>query len=245
MSLRGTAFLALWNDFDSALQDEYECRHTFEHVPERLNSPGFVRAKRYAASDRADHKYFTLYELEKLDALQTTAYKELIDRPSSWSTEMRKSFRDFLRFPCEPLVTAGMGTGGALGTFVFSLESDTDEVAAALTALLQDFLMQGRVTMFRVGVTHGNPGYKVFQQSFSGGSDRTVFTAIVEGTNRSLLDDCGANLLSSLSSQFPSLEKLRWETFDLLYAISKDELPAERPSRLPPREDLQRRFRPA
>ena len=245
MSLRGTAFLALWNDFDSALQDEYECWHTFEHVPERLSSPGFVRARRYAASDRTDHKYFTLYELENLDALQTAAYQELIDRPTQWSTEMRKSFRDFLRFPCEPVASAGLGIGGALGTFVFSLENHAKGMPDTLIAALQELLMQGRVTMFRVGVTRGNPGYKVFQQAFSGNPGRTVFTMLVEGTDRSLLDNCGAQLSALLSEKFPAHDRLRWETFNFLYTISKDELPAATPLRLPPREDLRLLFRKA
>ncbi|MGH6761027.1 MAG: hypothetical protein ACRECW_05485 [Phyllobacterium sp.] len=245
MSHRGTAFLALWNDFDPAMQEEYECWHTFEHVPERLSSPGFVQARRYAANNRKDHRYFTLYELENLDALATTAYQELIDSPTSWSAEMRKSFHDFLRFPCEPVATEGMGMGGVLGTFVFSLDGDASEVPSMLTAELHRLLAQGSIAIFRVGVTRGNPGYKVFQQSFDGTADSTVFTVIVEGTSSALLDECGVQLSTKLDEQFPSLKKLRWETFDFLYAISKAELLAAKASRLPPREDLRRVFHPA
>lgn len=41
MTLKGCAFLALWNDFDPGRDAEYNCWHTFEHVP-----PGATAARR-------------------------------------------------------------------------------------------------------------------------------------------------------------------------------------------------------
>ena len=54
MTLKGTGFLALWNDFDPEREAEYECWHTFEHVPERVGIPGFEqqRARTAAISRR-------------------------------------------------------------------------------------------------------------------------------------------------------------------------------------------------
>ena len=47
MSLKGTAFLALWNDIAAARDAEYNLWHTREHVPERLSVPGILTGKRY------------------------------------------------------------------------------------------------------------------------------------------------------------------------------------------------------
>jgi hypothetical protein len=60
MPLRGSGFLALWNDFDPAREAEYECWHTFEHVPERVGIPGFLSGRRYRAAERSESQYFTL-----------------------------------------------------------------------------------------------------------------------------------------------------------------------------------------
>ena len=114
MSSRGAAFLALWNGFDPALLDEYECWHTFEHVPERLSVPGFLSARRYAADQGESRRFFTLYEIETLEVLETLAYQRLVDQPTSWSAEMRRSFRDFRRYPCRRVAMAGYGLSGAV-----------------------------------------------------------------------------------------------------------------------------------
>jgi hypothetical protein len=50
MALKGSAFLALWNDFDPARDEEYNCWHTFEHVPERVGIEGVVSGRRYIAA---------------------------------------------------------------------------------------------------------------------------------------------------------------------------------------------------
>ena len=52
MALRGSAFLALWNDFDPARDAEYNCWHTFEHVPERVGIEGILAGRRYVAMEQ-------------------------------------------------------------------------------------------------------------------------------------------------------------------------------------------------
>ena len=103
MSLNGAAFLALWNDFDPALDAEYDCWHTFEHVPERVGIAGILSGRRYVARERERWRYFTLYELESLAALDGPEYADVVERPTAWSASMRPSFRNFLRSPCATL----------------------------------------------------------------------------------------------------------------------------------------------
>lgn len=117
MSLRGAAFLALWNDIDPARDGEYNLWHTREHVPERVTVPGIHSGRRYVAAQAATQRYFTLYELETLSVLSSPAYKHLVDNPTPWSRSMRPSFRNFLRYPCTTTLSLGRGNGGALATF--------------------------------------------------------------------------------------------------------------------------------
>jgi hypothetical protein len=56
MTLKGSAFLALWNDFDPARDAEYNCWHTYEHVPERVGIEGILTGRRYIARERAERR---------------------------------------------------------------------------------------------------------------------------------------------------------------------------------------------
>ncbi|WP_296558395.1 hypothetical protein [Pigmentiphaga sp.] len=114
MALAGTAFLALFNGFDPARDDEYNVWHSVEHVPERLTMPGIVRARRYVNRQDAGLPYFTLYELASIDAMYSAAYLHLIMHPTAWTQRMRVSFGRFLRAPCRTLASQGDGMGAAM-----------------------------------------------------------------------------------------------------------------------------------
>ena len=92
MSLKGTAFLALWNDIAAARDAEYNLWHTREHVPERVSAQGFHGARRYVNRDHAYHRYFTLYDVATLDAFASTEYRDLLENPTPWSQSMRPDF---------------------------------------------------------------------------------------------------------------------------------------------------------
>jgi len=110
----GAAFLALWNDLAHGREAEYDTWHTREHLPERVAAPGFLGGRRYAASAHPTHRWFTLYDVERLDAFETPAYRDLLRSPTAWSASMRPDFRNFLRVPCTRLGAAGFGFGAAL-----------------------------------------------------------------------------------------------------------------------------------
>ncbi len=108
------AFLALWNDLAPGREAEYEEWHAREHVPERVAAPGFRAGRRYRDPAHPTHRWFTLYELEGLDSLETPEYRDLLANPTPWSASMRPDFRHFLRAPCVQAARAGHGMGAAL-----------------------------------------------------------------------------------------------------------------------------------
>lgn len=129
MALAGSAFLALFNDFDPARDEEYNEWHSREHVPERLGVPGMLRARRYVNRADAAFPYFTLYEMDSAAVMQSAPYLHLLDHPTPWSAKMRPSFRRFLRIPCRGLATAGEGLAGSIAVFVFEGEGASDWAA--------------------------------------------------------------------------------------------------------------------
>jgi hypothetical protein len=126
MALIGSAFLALFNDFDPARDEEYNEWHSREHVPERLTVPGIARARRYVSRDDAQFPYFTLYEMESTATMLSQPYLHLLDHPSRWSATMRPSFRQFLRIPCGSMASVGEGLAGSIATFVLEGSADDD-----------------------------------------------------------------------------------------------------------------------
>lgn len=99
MTLRPKAALALWNDVDRVRDHEYERWHAIEHVPERVWAPGFLAATRYLNLFDEGPRYFTLYELNTLDALGSPEYRDLVVHPTPWSASMRTSMFHFIRKP--------------------------------------------------------------------------------------------------------------------------------------------------
>ena len=114
MPLAGRALLVLWNDVRRDREVEYDRWHTIEHVPERVAVPGFLGGRRYVDRTRERHRYFTLYELASLAALDTDEYRDLVAHPTPWSTSMRPDFANFVRVPASVVASEGDGIGAAV-----------------------------------------------------------------------------------------------------------------------------------
>ena len=115
MPLAGHAFLALWNDIADARVADYDQWHTLEHVPERASVSGFRGARRYVNRDHAWHRYFTLYDVDRLEAFDHPEYRDLVECPTPWTQSMRPDFSNFLRAICMVTYSEGTGIGGAIG----------------------------------------------------------------------------------------------------------------------------------
>jgi hypothetical protein len=145
------AVLALWNDIDPVRMDEYERWHAIEHVPERVWVPGFVAATRYVADAGDQPRYFTLYELQSLECLETAAYLELVAEPTPWSASMRPAFTSFHRAACPLVVDIGTGSGAGLIAFRVVWTSAQAPATAALQAVASALFEHGDVTRVQIG----------------------------------------------------------------------------------------------
>ena len=116
MALRGTAFNAIWHDFDSDWEAEYEQWHTIEHMPERLGIPGFLFGRRYVNRSLALYRWFTLYQAEDTTVFTSDAYLERLNNPTEWSLKIHPHFQNFLRCASEVSQSTGVGYPQYLST---------------------------------------------------------------------------------------------------------------------------------
>jgi hypothetical protein len=244
MTLKGSAFLALWNDFDSSRDAEYNCWHTFEHVPERVGIEGILSGRRYIAPERGQQRYFTLYELEGLAALEGREYSIVVDRPTEWSQSMRPSFSNFLRLPCTTILTLGLGLAGSIATFRVDVPRTMKDLdAGTATVLLQPFLESAGITAMHLGLADTKARFPVKNVVPSDSANDKQYVLLVEGLDRRELERIAPRIGETLHQGFAANRAIAWETFELAFVIERSELPSSTTERQPPRPDLQHRWR--
>jgi hypothetical protein len=242
MTLKGTAFLALWNDFDPGRDEEYNCWHTFEHVPERVGIEGILSGRRYVARERAEKRYFTLYELAELAALDGPQYADVVDRPTEWSAAMRPWFRNFLRSPCEMVLTVGAGEAGSIATFRFGVTREIDARSAkvALEPLLESSGITA-VHLGRVDTTAKFPVPNAVSPGSAAGAMQHVL--LVEGLDRAELEAAAPRISDALASGLGAVQPVAWEGYDLAFGIERSGLRSLTTARQPARPDLRERWK--
>jgi hypothetical protein len=242
MTLKGSAFLALWNDFDPARDAEYNCWHTYEHVPERVGIEGILTGRRYIARERAERRYFTLYELDGLAALNGAQYQDVVDRPTGWSAAMRPSFRNFLRSPCTTVLTLGAGLAGSIATFRFGAgrAPDVGAATAALAPLIESSGITG-VHLGRVDETAKFPVQNAVSPASAASALQCVLLA--EGLERAELETAAPRIAEGLKRGLGADEPVAWEGYDFAFVIDRSGLRSPTSARQPPRPDLRERWK--
>jgi hypothetical protein len=242
MTLKGTAFLALWNDFDPARDAEYNCWHTFEHVPERVGIEGILSGRRYVARERAERRYFTLYELEGLAALDGPQYADVVDRPTEWSAAMRPSFRNFLRSPCATVLTTGLGIAGSVATLRFGVAQGAD--ASSAKVALEPLLESSGITAVHLGRVDSTAKFPVPNAASPASAAGAVqYVLLVEGLDRGGLEAAARRIIAALASGLGAVQPVAWEGYDLAFVIARSDLKSPTTARQPPRPDLRRRWK--
>jgi hypothetical protein len=115
----GEAAVAMWWDVDPEARPDWEEWHTYEHMPERLSIPGFLRGTRWTALDAAPF-YFVLYEARDLATVTSGAYLERLNDPTPWSRRMMPQHRNMVRSVCAVHAAYGTGVGQAMATIRFA-----------------------------------------------------------------------------------------------------------------------------
>lgn len=244
MAMKGSAFLALWNDVDPARDAEYNCWHTFEHVPERVGIKGFLAGRRYIARERADDRYFTLYELEGLGALAGPDYADVVDHPTEWSRSMRPSLRNFQRSPCTTLWTLGTGVASCVATFRIRVRGEQHApVSSAVRLALEPYLESSDIASIHLGLANTDARFPLRNAPDADPADGgATYVLIVEGIDRSELDVAATRVVETIDRCFDPYQPVLWKSFDLAFAVKRSDLRHPTMPRQPTRAELRHRW---
>ena len=118
MPLHGKGMLIVYNEVKPPHERDFNEWYNREHIDERVNLPGFHRARRYVAV-RASPKYLATYECDTVRDLATPGYLHLLANQTAWSQAVMARFTHFRRLTLRVQVDLAHGVGGALTTVRF------------------------------------------------------------------------------------------------------------------------------
>jgi hypothetical protein len=129
-SVVGAGAMINWITVAPEHLDVYEDWYNFQHLPERVSTPGFLRARRFVADgrgDRASVDYLTLYETTDVDVLASAEYLRRLNNPTELTREVVPLFAEFRRAACR--VTVVSGSGSSARVVVMELDPGHDQAA--------------------------------------------------------------------------------------------------------------------
>ena len=135
MALRGNGVLLTFTEVPAEIEEDFNEWYNREHIDERVQMPGFLRARRYKAVEGRP-KYFATYETAQVEDLGAPEYLAHLANQSAWSKRVMAQFSFFDRLTCRVSADVSHGIGGAL-TLVrfFPPEEQKDALRRAYRAL--------------------------------------------------------------------------------------------------------------
>lgn len=156
MALLGAGAVCIWNDITDEGRAEFYDWHLNEHMPERAAVPGFLRSRRFIATNEATRpEFFTLYETRDPGVLTSEAYLARLNAPTPWTKTATQAFRNTSRALTSVKASLGPGAGGALATLRFDIAADRrDEAIARIAgALLPEIARRAQIAAAHLCVT--------------------------------------------------------------------------------------------
>jgi hypothetical protein len=118
MALRGKGMLIVYTDIGARDERDFNEWYNREHIDERVNLPGFHRARRYV-SVKGTPKYLATYECDSVEDLATPGYLALLANQTPWSQAVMAKFVSFKRMTLRVQIDRTHGEGGAMTTVRF------------------------------------------------------------------------------------------------------------------------------
>ncbi len=136
MALPGKGMLLVFNEVKPRHERDFNEWYNREHIDERVNLPGFRRARRYVAV-KASPKYLATYDCDTVEDLATPGYLALLADQTPWTKAVMARFTHFKRMTVRVRIDLAHGEGGALTTVRFTPQA---AMARQLTDWLKDAL---------------------------------------------------------------------------------------------------------
>ncbi len=107
-------FLVVLSDVKSENDRDYLGWLTTEHVQERLGIDGFLAVRIFRRPIADGYRYFIWYRLANADVVDSAAYLERLNNPTSWSRRIMPILENFGRGGGAVVASAGVETGAFL-----------------------------------------------------------------------------------------------------------------------------------
>ena len=118
MALFGKGMLVVFSEVKARDERDFNEWYNREHIDERINLPGFHRARRYVAV-QASPKYLATYECDTVGDLATPGYLRLLANQTPWTQAVMAKFTQFRRLTLRTQVDLTHGVGGAVASVRF------------------------------------------------------------------------------------------------------------------------------
>jgi hypothetical protein len=228
MPLLGKGVAAIWHNVAEEFQADYNHWHCYEHVPERVGIPGFLRGRRYVAI-HGEPEFFHFYETDSLDTLTSKAYLDRLNNPSEWTRRAGPNIKDNNRTLSSVFTSHGNGGGAAILTGRLQAAAGRD---AELSDWLAGEILPGLIGQPGVVAAHllrGDQASSATQTAEKAMRDRPDDVAdwvfFVEGIEVEPLDPLWrGGALSTASLNEHGAMKASLGTYRLHYALSAEDL---------------------
>ncbi len=111
----------------------YEDWYNYQHLPERVSTPGFLRARRFVAAEHRSPDaldYLTVYETADPGVLASEEYLRRLNNPTELTQRVVPLFKEFRRAACSVNVVRGAGSAGR--GVAMEVEGDIAAIRSAL-----------------------------------------------------------------------------------------------------------------
>ena len=119
MPLHGKGMLIVFTEVKARDERDFNEWYNREHIDERVNLPGFHRARRYVAV-HGTPKYLATYECDSVSDLATPGYLALLANQTPWTQAVMARFTQFNRMTLRVQVDLTHGVGGAVAAVKFA-----------------------------------------------------------------------------------------------------------------------------
>ncbi|WP_146149210.1 hypothetical protein [Nitratireductor sp. StC3] len=180
-------------------KDEFIAWHNREHIPERVDIPGFMTGRRMR--EVSDDTYLTLYDLSGTEVLNSVAYQTRLNAPTEWTSRVVPHFLQTVRLLSERVATEGHGEGG----YVLAARFTREQIEVATGTALRKLLSRYRTDDPEILAWH------IYKTDSAASQKKTAESA----ARRNDADQSAATLLVEASS-LDSLNALKMALADLL-----------------------------
>lgn len=239
MSLLGEGVVLVWCDIDDAAHDEHEAWHSYQHMPERIGIPGFLRARRGITTQIGAPRIFVIYELKSLAVVSSPEYLARLNNPTEWTRRMMRSVRRLGRTPCRIVASHGSGVGAHV--LVVRIAPPSGKADALRHWLVQQALPElvrhpGLLSVHLLERDEGTGSIATSEQQLRGRPDDLAdWVIVVDGYDARLVADTTNKVLSRerLLEQGAAIDPTSAQ-YDIVHVLMSDEAIAHRASTIEP-----------